>query len=346
MAAAVPIFWDGFDHYNTAAIAQKWNGSTTGGATAINTTAGRRGTGALVASLNEGVSRILPTALSAVIMGCACKLDGTPVANTQPVFSFGDAGNFGGGNTQLQIVVDANLAVRVYRGAGSTLLGTSANAVVPTGAFFYLEARVLVSDTVGVVKVNVNGVEVLSLTSQDTKQTSNTTISQVGLVGASTVSDGNQFDDFYCADATTNTDFLGDQRVDTGLPVSDGFYLTWTPSGGSQHFALIDDVPQQIVNNIADGTAANKDTFNVTDLTAITGVIAGVQITAYAKKSDAGARSLKLVTRSNTTDVSSAAQALSTGETFFTAIQLTDPNTAAAWTESGFNAAQFGVETV
>jgi hypothetical protein len=343
MTAAVPIFWDGFDHYNTSAILlQKWNGGTSGTWT-VPTTSGRRGTGCASVTSGGWILRILPSALSTVMAGVANRVPTTPGASTS-VLDFADTGV---SNTTVQIAlsIDANMAIRAYRGTpvSGTLLGTSANAVIPADSYYYLEAKVFIHATTGTVHVRVNGVEVLALTGQNTKNTAASTISQIALIGSVA---NHLFDDFYVADATTNTDFLGDQRVDTSYPTSDGFYQTWTPSTGTDHFSLVNATAPQMTTYVSDGTAANKDTYNVTDLLAITGTIAGVQITAYAQKSDAGARSLKLVTRSNTTDVSSSSQTLGTSPNLYSAIQLTDPNTAAAWTESGFNAAQFGVETV
>jgi hypothetical protein len=215
---------------------------------------------------------------------------------------------------------------------------------VPVGSYCYIEARVFVSATVGTVDVWVDGVLWLTLTSQNTKNTANSTMAQIAISSASNVN--NHFDDLYVADATTSKDRLGDQRVETDYPIADGYYSTWTPSTGTAHYSLINSAVPQTTTFVSDGTPGNKDSYVIDPLTAITGAIAGVQWTIYADKSDAGARSIKIDTRSNVTDAAGATQALGTSPALYSEVRLTDPNTSAAWTQAGVNAAQPILETV
>jgi hypothetical protein len=132
--------------------------------------------------------------------------------------------------------------------------------------------------------------------------------------------------------------------VDTLMPNGDGFYLQWTPTGGGAHYTQVNAIPPQIALNVSDGTVGDKDTYDFANLTAITGLIFGVQETLYAQKSDAGARSVQHLCRSAGVDSAGSAIALGTGVNLYSRIYERDPATTAPWTESGINGVQFGAQ--
>lgn len=72
--------------------------------------------------------------------------------------------------------------------------------------------------------------------------------------------------------------------------------------------------------------------------------INGVQINLQAEKTDAGLRSIQSVIRSGGSDTDGTSRALGTSYLILTQIAETDPNTAAAWTQSGFDSAEFGAK--
>jgi hypothetical protein len=108
---------------------------------------------------------------------------------------------------------------------------------------------------------------------------------------------------------------------------------------------MVNAHPPQIVNNVSDNVVGHKDSYDVTNLPSITGTIYGVQLVHYAQKSDAGSRSFQPLVRSGTVDQAASAIALGTGVNFYPTVIERDPLTTAAWTEAGFNAAQFGQQT-
>ena len=97
-------------------------------------------------------------------------------------------------------------------------------------------------------------------------------------------------------------------------------------------------------NGVSGSTTGNKDTFAFQDLPTVTGSIYGVQVTSVAQKDDAGSRQMKTVCRSGGADYLGNAVSVGTSPLAYSTLYPTDPNTSAAWTQSGFNAAEFGVE--
>ena len=74
--------------------------------------------------------------------------------------------------------------------------------------------------------------------------------------------------------------------------------------------------------------------------------IKAVQHSISVKKDDSGTRQIKSLCKSGATTTTGATQTLSSSYAYFKEIYETDPNTAAAWTETNLNSAEFGVENV
>src|SRR3546814_17566377 len=73
--------------------------------------------------------------------------------------------------------------VRAYRGADylGTLLGQGSSPAIVANAWQHVEAKVVISDTVGTVEVRVEGVTVLDLSGLDTLNSADATVAQVAL---------------------------------------------------------------------------------------------------------------------------------------------------------------------
>lgn len=247
--------------------------------------------------------------------------------------------------THLTLLFVADGSVTMRRGtAAGTVLGSSAAGVFVAGVTNYVEVKALIDDTVGTVEVRVNGVAVLTLTGQDTRNggTAGWTKVSVQMAGAAL-----DVDDMYLLDGTgsaPNNTFLGDVRCDYHVPTANGNTSGSTPSTGSNRALNVDDTAQNGDTDYNTLAATNdKDTLVLTDLIAAgAAAIYGIKTTAFAKKTDAAAGSLALVTRSGGTDNDGSSVALTTGYTALREQRETDPNTGVAWTESGFNAMETG----
>jgi len=247
-----------------------------------------------------------------------------------------------GSTTHLQFRRTANDCISVYR--SGTLLGTSTTGVFDAN-WHYVEVSATISDTVGTAVVRVDGTQVLSLSNVDTKNAgTNSTIDQVQLGIASgaplTV------DDWYICDATGSAPyntFLGDVRVQPLVGNGAGTNTQLTPSV-APNWDCTNELPYSATDYVSGSTVGQKDTYAMTDLAAGYTIL-GVKTKAIAKKTDAGTRNLKTVLRSGGTDYTDpSATALSGTDSPVWYIRTADPATSAAWTTTGINAMEVGVE--
>ena len=187
-------------------------------------------------------------------------------------------------------------------------------------------------------------------TGVNTQATGNASANQLVLfggglgVGESIV---NYFDDLYLCDGlgSVNNTFLGDIRVQALLPTSDGAATDWTPSAGSDHYALVNEVPSDgDASYVASATPGDIDEYGVTPIAVASGTVFGVQVGLYARKDDAGSRNIAPVVRESGTDHVGSDIALGASYAYYFQVYDEDPATSAAWTIAGINGDQFGVK--
>jgi hypothetical protein len=255
--------------------------------------------------------------------------------------------------------LNQDYTLSVLRGAhgSGVVLGTT-TAVLAAGTFVYVELKVVLHDTAGTVDLRLNNVSVLSLTSQDTVPTSATAAWNIVALGmqenitSSITSSGGaltHFDDVYVCDgsgAAPWNSFLGDVRVDPRYPTGAGATTGWTPSAGANWAALDETAPNDDSDYASAAAAALTDTFVVQDAPVVGATILGVQHCLALRKTDAGICTVSPVVRHSSVDYAGAA--LSPGTTYSYGLQVAqvNPGTSAAWTEAGFNAAEFGYTRV
>jgi hypothetical protein len=340
------LFMDGFDHYATTDIAKKgW--SVGGGAVAIASSSGRRGGGALAAPNNSSsgcITRTMPASGSWIIGGSFALVGGS--ISSAPLFSLLDAGT-----AQCELRLNSDMTLSVTRNGTAVTNGTSAMSLVLTTTYF-LEWKVTIADSISAAscKVRVNGADWITVaTGQDLKNTANASASQVRIGPASSVGSGitAYYDDFYICDSSgsTNNDFLGDIRIDTIYPTSDGNYSQFTPSTGTSHFALVDEATPNTTDYNDGSTVGDYDSYGLGNLAALTSqTVYGVQVNAAIMKDDAGAKSAAMMVRSSTTNSDGASASLGTSQVYVSQVYETDPNGSIAWTETSVNAMEAGVK--
>ncbi|EYS89517.1 hypothetical protein CF68_32970 [Cupriavidus sp. SK-4] len=335
------LFIDSFDHYATADITKKWTSNS--GTTSISASGGRRGGGA--ASLDPGasLSKAVPAA-SAFVVGAAFNFAGYGASSNGILMRLYDAGA-----AQCELRMNPDGTLSVTRNGAAVTGGTSASPL-PLNVYNYIEWKITIADSIAAnsCKVRVNGVDWITVaTGQDLKATANASANQVN-IGAPVSGGGFSLDDLYICNqsGSANNDFLGDVRIDAVYPTSDGANTGMTPSTGTTHYSLVDDATPNTTDYVESSIAGQKDTYGMGDITHTPVSIFGTQINIAALKDDAGARSIKAVTRSGGTDYSGSSQALGTGQLYYSEIRETDPATSAAWTKTNLNAAEFGAECV
>lgn len=350
---AVTLF-DGFDYYATGnssgdgGVLQKW---TQSGGTGNNTTTTGRFTGSRCwrngANFTNWMGYLFPGTYSSFSAGVAVRVFGwsaygTSVGQT-PFISFDSGGTY---QVSLGYNTTTGLLEAFRNGAtrsAGTLLGTSSTGftISNTVLWYYVEVEVVISDTVGVFNVYLNGASVLSLSLQDTRNGAPTTINRV-TIGSSLSSSnwaGMDFDDFYMTDTATR---LGERKVETLMPSADGT-ITWTPSTGILNYAMVDEVQFSSTDYVQSSSVGSQDLYDVADLSAIPASIDAVGTFIWGSKTDAATRAITTALKSGaTTSLGSDLTLASGGYLLQNRLFLTDPNTAAAWTSAAVNALQVG----
>jgi hypothetical protein len=275
-----------------------------------------------------------------MIMGAAVLVE---VSGTLTVMRFlSDAG------ATIHVTILLLPSGQVQATRAGTVLGTSAMAVpITPGSWHYIEAKATLSDTVGVVQIKVDEVLVVNLSGQDTKNGGTKTVFDRLDLGIGTGTSPHYDDLYICNGAgSVNNDFLGDCVVETLYPNGDGNYSVLVGSDGNSvsNYALVNETTPDTTSYVGSSTTGDKDSYAFGDLTHTSGTIKGVQTRILAAKTDAGARSFRSFARSAGTDSGGTDIPMSTTYTAYDEVRETDPGTAAAWTVSGVNAAEFGFE--
>jgi hypothetical protein len=255
-----------------------------------------------------------------------------------------------GATTHITVTLDTDRYVRIRRGSHvGTLLATSAEQLPAGAGYHYVEAKVPLDDAAGEVEVRIDGstTPIVSFTGDTKNAGTKTVLDSLTLFCQTTGGVQMYWDDIYLCNGAgaINNDFLGDCSVATVVPTATTV-ANWVGSDGNSvnNEALIDELAFSTTDYVASAVAGAVDHYTMGDVPA--GVdIKGVCATIQAFKTDAGARSL----RARLVSGASNAQkdlVLGTSATFLQIISDTDPDTAAAWTEAGANAAGVEIEVI
>lgn len=342
------LFMDGFDHYTPNTDYQKKGWSSNGGISyapaAGSSTSGRRGSGGVKPQgyINY-LKRSLGSNQNTLIAGIAHNTGGNQTTSSSYdscVFMFLD-----GTISQISCGASGTGRFDIYR--GSSLIGSTAPGVLIENIFQYIEIKVVFHASAGSVILRVNGSTVLTLSGISTITTSNAYANVIGInhLGTNFTTNGT-LDDFYLCNAsgTTNNDFLGDVRVDTLIPNSDGTYSNFTPSTGTSHYQLVDETTPNITDYNSSQTIGHRDSYNMSNLSSISSqTIFGLQASIAALRVEEGYRTIAPSIRSSTTNSDGNNYTLAQSLLYASSVFETDPNTSTAWTESGVNAMEAGV---
>ena len=154
----------------------------------------------------------------------------------------------------------------------------------------------------------------------------------------------------YCLDATGGAPFnnyLGDCNVIARAVSGDTTQHDWTPSAGSDHYALLTDCPNDGDSTyVSSSTSGDEDLYSVPALGFTPTKIYGVGVNVIARKDDTGTRAVAPVMKSGSTYLVGGYAYLSTSYTATQMYATTDPATGVAWTLSGANAITPGVRVI
>lgn len=336
------LFCDSFDHYGS--IADKWNG---GGSMSLSGGVGRFGTAAATASMGsfngQSCTWLAPAAFQTWIVGMALQLtSGNPGGASLTPISIRDVGT-----TQVDIAVDYSTSKLLVRRGGSTTIITSAKTLLQN-VYYFIELKVKIDNTVGEVELWIDGV-LDGTFSGDTQQSANASADRMVHSGGTGGNGGFSWriDDVYICDDTGSiaNDVLGDVRVLALLPNGNGnsSQLVGSDGNSTDNYLLVDESsPNSDTDYVESSTPGDKDTYTYGNISQA-GTIYGVQVCTYAKKTDAGARTIASVARLSATEEDSSDFTLTTGYKYHVDVREEKPG-GGAWAVSDVNSAEFGVK--
>lgn len=326
------IFRDGFDSYNgtgggPVGIGSKWTNN--GGISLVSGRFGGKGL-ELGNSAGNGVSGPLDSAVANLTFHCGLYIvNGMTVATSRMV-------RFYSGATEMcALSVTPSGEIVAYRSA--TELGRSAVGVLAFDAWVSLAWELVIHATTGRFTVYIDGNQVLNLTNVNTRNGTPTTVDKItptlsaNLGGSAKV----RIDDIYVIDSATR--LTNHPRIVSQPVTGDGATLNYTPSTGTSHYAVVDEIPASAADYLSASTVGDVDELTLAALSSTPLSIEEVCVVGYLQKTDATTRSMALGVKSGGTTSDGPNYALnSTGLRHERPI-ATDPNTAAAWSASGVN---------
>jgi len=244
---------------------------------------------------------------------------------------------------------NSNGTLSVYRGDADVELYTTDVAVVGrTHYWYYIEWKVLFSNTVGTVEVRVNEKTVINLTGQDTIHSDAfMPVTGYGIMGPTSA--GMYTDDLYICDGKgdENNDFLGDVSVVGLFPSGAGAHSDFTPSGEATNYECVDD-PFAIdfdTTYVGSSISGEIDTYEFDQLPSCE--VLGVQYNIFAR-AEVGSRVLRPIFRSGGVDHEFSGEIV-VGAGWSMEIVMMDyisPATDSQWTDDEINAGEFGYQIV
>jgi hypothetical protein len=338
---------EGFDAVATADLGTLYlvGGSPTVGAY------GPGSTNALRVNGSSTIGWVMPALLPDVVMGFRCYIEDGFQSH---LCALAD-GTTDGGNIFLALHVNADGSLRVQQGAtnfsalgsAGTAIWTSAPGVVRVATWLAFEWKATLDATSGTFTLRLNGEELCDLSPVVTLPSPNAgwSIAYLGC-NANTI----RYRDWWICDQSGDrlNDFLGDRVVESSMAViGNGGRAEWTPSTGSDHGALVDDVVldgDTTYNSAA--SASLRDTYTFPALTRVTSVDAA-EIVLTVRKEGYGARAVAGLTRIAGTDYADATDHYLTGTYGATRVALPlDPSTPGLpWASvAALEAAELGVK--
>ena len=280
---------------------------------------------------------------------------------TASILNFWD-GTTGFGNLVVRMNVDGSLSVhrqggnvtylQVFDGfSGGAKLGQTAAGLIAASTGVLVTVMVTLDATVGVVKIWLNGnaSPVLSLTGQNTVNSSGSANCTLVILGMNATVGTVDYDDWLIwndqAGPTGDgfTTFIGDLTGETLFVSGAGTTTQWAASGAASNYQCVDDpTPDGDSTYVTSNTVGQKDTYQHTALTRITTGVQVVVVRAIARQTTAGSRGLGTVLRSGAVENVGSTVTLGTDYAAIDQARFVDPNTSAAWVAADVSTTEIG----
>jgi hypothetical protein len=254
-----------------------------------------------------------------------------------------------GATAQCSIVFRSDGAILLASGAPTgTALATYTSAFPVTNTWYAYEFEVVINNTTGSFKVRRDGspTDSFSATGLNTRVSANNYANKLLLETQGSVI-AHQFDDLFWRSDASSVAWMGDIRCHTRMPASDAS-VTFSRLGGATNFSNVDEAQQNAATDyVYSSTAGQADFYAVASIASTPATVIATTTRAYAQKSDTGTRTAAVQLKSGATTTASSTLTLSlTGWLWAWRLDTTDPNTGAAWTPAGVNAATIGPKVI
>ncbi len=343
-------FMDGFDHYATGSITEKWTSLV--GTPSISAGYGRRGGQSLRFTSNgQSVSKTFD-AQATWTHGFAFRAS-TFAAGNAPLLQIKD-----GSSIQVDLRVSPTGTLIVTRNGSAVTGGTSINAL-NMSTYYYIEHQVTIASSIaaGTWTVKVNGVTWITVaTGQSSKATANTTADNFTIgcpTGWGTNFGAVDYDDLYVLDGNDSgisgnpcNTFLGDVAVVPLYATGAGNNTTWTPDSGSNYARVNELVADGDSSWVETGGAGNIDSYVFQSVTGSPASIFAVGWNAESRKTDVSTFNIRRYFRDagGNDRVGTVDYSLPATYTIVQEILHAVPGTSTAWTYSDLTAPEFGVK--
>lgn len=237
-------------------------------------------------------------------------------------------------------IVIATGAIQVARGTHTgTVLATSATGLVnPDGVWHYLEAMVTLGDAgVGQYQVFLDGVEIIALTTADTKNGGTKTVfDSHGLRGNNSC----YMDDYYVCNAAgsaPNNTYYGDTEVLAIFPTGAGDITQLTPTTPPNWECVNDSGTASLTDNVSGQTDGDRDRYAMADIP-LAGTVHSVTSHVAAAKVGTDVKFVRTNMKVGSTTVEGASQVLTTTLAYMKpTVREVNPDTSIAWTPAQVN---------
>jgi len=228
---------------------------------------------------------------------------------------------------------------------GVTQLAITSGQGLTQSIWYYIEVNARI-DNSGDYDVHIDGSQVFQATGVDTQNGGSAVVDNIFLQGDATLDP--RFDDIYFLDdtGTDNVGLLGDCRVETVFPDALGNENDFTASPAVGQHLNVDDglTPDDDTTYNHSATVTDRELYGFAALTGDIDTVFAVDGKMLVRKEDAGFREVRVISRSNVTEVESADKTLGVDYVYVNHIFENDPNGGGNWTETAVNAAQFGLD--
>ena len=341
------LWMDGFDHYGANASRLLEGAYAAASLVTLSNLNPRTGTrhARIQGAFDNGLRRVFGDDKPVVGVGYAFSLPALPSNSTSVCLaSFRDNGNA----VLCSIMVTSTGQLRLTDGIGTGPVRATGPVSIVPGSYQHFECRAAIDDGEASIEVRINGVTVLNAPGVEVGVVSQAAQVQIGTSGQGAFGFPAHMDvdDLYAwdGDGSANNDFVGDKKVYTAFPSSDGPDQDWTPSEGSDGFAMLDNVPpvdaSQYLSATNGGTGGDRSSFGLADYPAEIVSIAGLMTATRFWKTDAGNASATVGVISGVSEDVSEEHPLSISPRWYHDVFEVDPATGTPWLLSAVNAAQ------